>query len=61
MIWINFYNPQIGIIMRTQYSQTYKYFIALQNNWTPIEWKIAKIQIGNNLFHLSKQFNFQFN
>jgi hypothetical protein len=55
MIWIYFYNPQIGINTRIQYSQTYKYFLALEKNWTPIEWKIAKIQIGNNLFHIIKR------
>jgi hypothetical protein len=63
MIWINFYNPQIGINMRIQYSQTYKYFLALEKNWTLIEWEIAKIQIGNNLFHIIKriQFSIQLN
>ncbi len=63
MIWIKFYNPQIGINMRIQYSQTYKYFLALEKNWTLIEWKIAKIQKGNNLFHIIKriQFSIQLN
>jgi hypothetical protein len=30
LIWINFYNPQIGDNMRIQHSQTYKYFPTLE-------------------------------
>ncbi len=52
LIWINFYNPKIGINMKIQHPQTYKDFPTFKKNWTTIEQKIVEIPIGNNLFIL---------
>ncbi len=52
LIWIYFHNPQIGINMKIKNSHIYKQFFTTNKKWTPIEQKIAEIQIGSNPFHI---------
>jgi hypothetical protein len=63
LIWIHFQNPQIGINTRFENSQTYKEFLRLDKNWTPIELKFVEIHIRCYLFLpiSSQEFNSLFN
>jgi hypothetical protein len=47
LVWIHFHN--IWIKHNTQ--QIYETFLRLNKQWTPIEHKIVKIQIGSNPSH----------
>jgi hypothetical protein len=59
-VWIHFHNPHIRHNTRIKNLQIYDEFPKLDKKWTPIERKIAKIQIGSNP-SLSRKFNSQFN
>jgi hypothetical protein len=50
-VWIHFHNLEIGHYTQIQNLQIYEEFPRLDKQWTPIEYKIIKIQIKRNLSH----------
>jgi hypothetical protein len=57
-VWIHFHNPQIGHNALIKNLQIYDEFTRLDKQRTPIECKIAEIQVGNNLSHTITRIQF---
>jgi hypothetical protein len=58
LVWIHFHNPQIGHNTQIKNLQIYDKFPRLDKQWTPIEYKIVKIQIGRNPSHTIMRIQF---
>jgi hypothetical protein len=57
-VWIHFHNPKIGHNTQIIFLQIYDEFPRLDKQWTPIERKIAEIQISSNPSHIITRIQF---
>jgi hypothetical protein len=57
-IWIEFYSSKIGNKTRNKNLQIYKQFLIINSEWTPIEKKITKVQVGSNPSHIITRIQF---